>query len=93
MPQADMKNLYTTKGSSEGSDNIRPFTLLDPLKQNFMLLLPPDKMPFTVVPIFSYVRLVCGLRILLQRWYLNPIPLHSSVKPGLVIVDWTGNDR
>ena len=32
MQQADMKNIYTTKGSSEGSDNIRPIALFDPLR-------------------------------------------------------------
>ena len=32
MPEGSYKKLYTTKGSFEGSDNIRPNTLLDPPK-------------------------------------------------------------
>ena len=32
MPKGSYEKLYTTKGSFEGSDNIRPITLLDPPK-------------------------------------------------------------
>ena len=32
MPKGSYEKLYTTKGSFEGSDKIRPITLLDPPK-------------------------------------------------------------
>ena len=32
MPKGSYEKLYTTKGSFEGSGNIRPITLLDPPK-------------------------------------------------------------
>ena len=76
MPKGSYEQLYTTKESFEGSDNIRPTLYL--ILRNYFIAFS-DEMPFTVLTIFKNLYTTVHMRI-----YNQHTSLHTLIKGGKV---------